>query len=60
MKKRYTASLVFFLLGMAVTIVGALFKLMHWPGANFMLTIGMLTEAIAIITLIVVLLKNTK
>lgn len=60
MKKRYTAPLVFFLLGMAVTIVGALFKIMHWPGANFMLTIGMLTEAIALIALIVVLLKNTK
>ena len=47
-------------IGAAVVIMGALFKIMHWPGANFMLTIGMLTEAIAIITLIVVLLKNTK
>lgn len=45
---------------MAITIIGALFKLMHWPGANIILTVGMLTEAIAIITLIVVLLKNTK
>ena len=60
MKKQYTVPLVLFLLGMAITIIGALFKIMHWPGANFMLTIGMLTEAIAIITLIVVLLKNTK
>jgi hypothetical protein len=33
---------------------------MHWPGAGITLTVGMLTEAIAIITLIVVLLKNTK
>lgn len=45
---------------MVVTIIGALFKLQHWPGASIMLTIGMLTEAIAIITLIIVLLKNTK
>ena len=60
MKKQYTVPLVLFLLGMAITIIGSLFKIMHWPGANFMLTIGMLTEAIAIITLIVVLLKNTK
>ena len=37
-----------------------LFKIMHWPGAGIMLTVGMLTEAIAIITLIVVLLKNIK
>lgn len=45
---------------MVITIVGALFKLMHCPGAGITLTVGMLTEAIAIITLIVVLLKNTK
>ncbi len=60
MKKQYTIPLVLFLSGMAITIIGALFKLMHWPGANIMLTVGMLTEAIAIITLIVILLKNTK
>jgi len=60
MKKQYTVPLVLFLIGMAITIIGALFKIMHRPGANFMLTIGMLTEAIALITLIVVLLKNTK
>ena len=60
MKKQYTIPLVLFLLGMAITIIGSLFKIMHWPGANIMLTVGMLTEAIAIITLIVILLKNTK
>ena len=60
MKKQYIVPLVLFLLWMVITIIGALFKLMHWPGANFMLIIGMLTEAIAIITLIVVILKNTK
>ena len=60
MKKQYIVSLVLFLLGMAITIIGSLFKIMHWPGANFMLTIGMITEAIALITLIVVLLKNIK
>jgi hypothetical protein len=60
MKKQYIVPLVLFLLGMVITIIGALFKLMHWPGANFMLMIGMLSEAIAIITLIVVLLKKMK
>ena len=60
MKKHYKVALVLFLLGMIITIIGALFKLMNWPGANFLLIIGMLTEAIAIITLIVVILKNTK
>ncbi len=32
-------------MGAAVVIVGALFKLMHWPGANEMLIAGLLTEA---------------
>ena len=58
--KKYRIPLILFLLGMTITIIGALFKLMHWPGANIMLIIGMLTEAIAIITLIAVLLKKTK
>lgn len=33
-------------LGAAVVIVGALFKIMHWPGADTMLIIGMGTEAV--------------
>lgn len=33
-------------LGAAVVIVGALFKIMHWPGANEMLILGMGTEAV--------------
>lgn len=32
-------------IGAAVVILGALFKIMHWPGAGAMLTIGLLTEA---------------
>lgn len=32
-------------LGAAVVIVGALFKILHWKGADTMLTIGLLTEA---------------
>ena len=32
-------------LGGAVVILGALFKLMHWPGASAMLIIGLGTEA---------------
>ncbi|MCF0210981.1 MAG: gliding motility protein GldL [Bacteroidales bacterium] len=33
-------------LGASVVIVGALFKINHWPGATPMLVVGMLTEAI--------------
>ncbi len=31
--------------GASIVLLGALFKLQHWPGAGPMLTIGMLTEA---------------
>ena len=33
-------------IGAAVVIIGALFKIMHWPGANLMLIVGMGTETI--------------
>mmetsp|Transcript_29027 Transcript_29027/g.34090 ORF Transcript_29027/g.34090 Transcript_29027/m.34090 type:complete len:213 (+) Transcript_29027:389-1027(+) len=33
-------------LGAAVVILGALFKLMHWPGASLMLIAGLGTEAL--------------
>lgn len=33
-------------LGASVVILGALFKIMHWPGGNLMLIIGLIVEAI--------------
>jgi len=33
-------------MGAAVVIIGALFKLMHWPGASLMLIVGLGTEAL--------------
>jgi len=33
-------------LGAAVVILGALFKITHWPGATLMLTAGLVTEAV--------------
>jgi len=32
--------------GASLVILGALFKITHWPGATVMLTIGMVTEAV--------------
>ena len=32
--------------GAAIVILGALFKIQHWPGAGLMLTIGLSTEAL--------------
>ena len=33
-------------LGASVVILGAMFKILHWPGADIMLTIGLTTEAV--------------
>ncbi len=33
-------------LGASVVIIGALFKIQHWPGAGIMLTVGLCTESI--------------
>ncbi|HYG39907.1 MAG TPA: gliding motility protein GldL [Cytophagales bacterium] len=33
-------------IGAAIVIVGAMFKIMHWPGAGAMLVVGLSTEAI--------------
>jgi gliding motility-associated protein GldL len=32
-------------LGAAIVIIGALFKIMHWPYGDFMLIVGLVTEA---------------
>lgn len=32
--------------GASIVLIGALFKIQHWPGAGIMLTIGLSTEAI--------------
>jgi gliding motility-associated protein GldL len=36
-------------IGAAIVIVGAMFKIMHWPGAGAMLVVGLTTEAIIFI-----------
>ena len=42
--KAYTVQMIYSL-GASVVIVGALFKILHWPGASYVLMIGMFTEA---------------
>jgi len=42
--KNFMAKLYGF--GAAVVIVGALFKIQHWPGASIMITLGLSTEAV--------------
>ncbi|MCB9227294.1 MAG: gliding motility protein GldL [Chitinophagales bacterium] len=45
-KKGQTILNVFYSVGAAVVIVGALFKILHLPGANVMLMFGLGTEAL--------------
>jgi gliding motility-associated protein GldL len=42
--KNFMAKLYGF--GASIVIIGALFKIQHWPGAGIMLTVGLTTEAI--------------
>ena len=60
MKKQYALPILFFTLGIAITIIGALFKIMHWPGATILLVTGLLSEATAIIVLIISIAKRLK
>jgi len=52
MLSKFRNPLRLLLLGMAITIVGALFKIMHWPSANILLGIGLICEAIGLVMLI--------
>ena len=36
--KQFVIPLIFFLLGIALTIIGALFKIQHWPYGSQVLT----------------------
>ncbi len=46
MIKIYKLSLI---ISLIITIIGAMFKIMHWPGASVLLTIGLLTSLIYIL-----------
>jgi hypothetical protein len=58
MKNRYI--LVLFILAAIIVVVGALFKIMHWPGAAIMLIAGLLAEALCGLLLILKLIKGNK
>nr|WP_321236716.1 hypothetical protein [uncultured Psychroserpens sp.] len=48
---------VLFLLGISSTIIGALFKIQHWPYGALILSLGSLLEILAIFWMIIVLIK---
>jgi len=45
--------LILMLAGMIVVIVGALFRIMHWPGSTAILIFGLAAEVIALGKLVI-------
>jgi len=56
--KDFKFPLLFLIVGAAVVIIGALFKIMHWPYGNVFIMVGGVLEVIAAILVIVQLLKT--
>ena len=56
MRKLIPAAIIL-LLGIGATILGALFKIQHWPYGAMILTIGTLLELLAIVIGIFTLIK---
>ncbi|WP_396140483.1 gliding motility protein GldL [Flavobacterium sp.] len=56
--------LILFFLTMILVVIGALFKIMHWTYAgitgNALLSIGLVSEAIVIVLLILKITKDNK
>jgi len=49
-----------FFVGLLINIVGALFKIRHWPGADEILTLGSIAQAAAISTAIIKIVSIKK
>jgi len=58
MKIKHLLSL--FIFAFLITLVGGLFKLMHWPGASVLLIIGTFIKVLSGVILIIKLLTNNK
>ena len=56
--------LILFFLAMILVVIGALFKIMHWTYAgiteNAFLSIGLISEAIVIVLIILKITKDNK
>ena len=49
-----------FFVGLLINIIGALFKIRHWPGADEILTLGSIAQAAAISTAIIKIVSIKK
>ncbi len=50
---KYWIIILLILLGLMITVIGALFKIQHWEGASLLLIAGMGLKALGILLLIV-------
>jgi uncharacterized membrane protein len=55
---KYGYIIIAFLIGIVLTIIGALFKVMHWPYADLLLNIGTAVEIISLVLLIIKLIRG--
>jgi len=53
--KLYRTSLM---ISIAITIIGAMFKIMHWPGASLLLSLGLLLSLIYIVIALIEIYKT--
>lgn len=58
MKTKYVIAL--FLVGILLTILGSLFKVMHWPSATILMILGTVFEVIALILFVYKLITYPK
>jgi len=56
--RQFILPLIIFILGVIFTIVGALFKVLHWPYAPELLILGTVVEVVGLIVLIFILIKH--
>lgn len=59
-KKKLIPSIVIFLIGVIITIIGALFKIQHWPYGSEILLLGNVIEILGIVLAIFTLIKIYK
>ena len=62
MKALYYLKWPFFIFftGLLLNVIGALFKIRHWPGADELLTLGSIAEAAAMIFAIIKIVSIKK
>lgn len=53
-------ALIIFALGILLSLLGALFRIMHWPAASTILVIGTIMEVVGGLLLLFKILTNPK